>query len=187
MAVEGLGHPLGRTPVELHGVVERNVEVLLLWQATLGVGVARRAAGEAQRAIVGGEGWHVLVGGTVDVGAEVDGAKGHRIFHSVAPPFSRADAVAGLLLPTGAAGVEVEAALIAVTCLLVLRQSHVLVAQQQPRFGIARVNVQRLGEQLDGFLVLANDALLHRLLEQGLALWSLPYRSQWQQHEQHQH
>ena len=93
-------------------------------------------------------------------------------------PFGGADAVASFLLPACTLGVEVEAALVAVARRLIVQQRHVLVAQQQPGFGIGGVDVESFVQQLDGLLVLPHDALLHRLVEERLALGVLSHRRQ---------
>lgn len=184
VAVQGLGHPLGGAPVELHGVVEREVEVFLLRQVAAGGGAPRHAAREDQHAVVGRQGGHVLVGFAVDVGSQVDGSEGHGMLHGMLAPFGRADAVAGLLHPAAAGGVQVEALPVAVARRGILLQLHVLVAQQQIGFGIGGVQLDGLVQQLDGLLVLAHDALLHGLLKQRLALLVLPHRRQRQQKQQ---
>ena len=83
-------------------------------------------------------------------------------------PLGGAYAVAGLLLPARAGGVEVKAAAVAIQCFGIVLQRHVLVAQQQVGFGIGGVYVECLVEQLDGLLVLAYGRFIGSLLEHWL-------------------
>ena len=171
--VERLGHTLGGTPVELHGVVEREVEVLLLRQAGLCGGAAGRAAGEDELAVVGGEGGQVLVVGGVDVGAEVDGAEGDGVLYGMLAEVGGADAVARLAAPAFAFRVEAEAVLVALAGVGMALKHQVLVAEQEPRFDIAGVEVEGAVEEADGLLVAAGHAVFDGLVEEGFALLGL--------------
>lgn len=181
VAVEGFGHALGGAPVEFHGVVEREVEVLLLRQAGLCGGAAGRTAGEDELAVVGGEGGQVLVVGGVDVGAEVDGTEGDGVLDGMLAEVGGADAVARLAAPAFAAGVEAEAVLVALAGVGMALEHQVLVAEQEPRFDIAGVEVEGAVEEADGLLVAAGHAVFDGLVEEGFALFGLGRGCQRQQ------
>ena len=107
----------------------------------------------------------------------------HGILHRMLAEVGSAYALFCLLTPPLCLGLEVETMLILITRQSILLQRHVLVTKQQIGLSIGGVNVDSLMQQFDGRLVLPNDAFLHRLLEQRLALGRLPKGH----HRQQQH
>ena len=189
VAVEGVGHAVSRAPVELHGVIIRPIKIFLFVQSYVGQWVARYATGEYQHPVVGRQRWQVFVILGVDVGSEVDGTERNGVLHGLFAPASHLEAVLRLAAPLLDAlallevGEQRGGTFVVLNGIGIFLQQQVLAPQQQPRFGVAGVEVDGFVEQLHGLLILSHHRFLHRPLEQRLAFRCLPHRSQRQQQQ----